>query len=265
MNKKISIVRPGPTPQKIKLHISNTQFQVNPPNFPNNKRISNMDNSQYKAPRPAKQTRKESTNELFMINLRKTYAYGDQTYRDHGFGCLYRCVQTLRHHYRLPFISVGKMIATIHGKNDFDVIRDMKRGDMKSLWIEPSDCKTLLKQKNVCLFIYTWSFSSARRLLQQKPQRASVTSYDEIITNAEWLRSVISVSLAEGHPLIVDNKTCAYVLHGLHEDPKADGGYIVQLADPHMPAATGGCTPNIMSFGAFCKHQWMIATCCTRC
>jgi hypothetical protein len=198
----------------------------------------------------------------FVVALDRIYAYGCGGYHDAGFGCLYRCVQTLRHHYRLKFRSVQDMLLQVHDKNPIQVGRDVAAGRTQDLWAEPSDARALLPELALTIFVYArGGRSAAGRLLAANPARATLREYDQVVRDPYLLRTIVAMSLERNHPLIVDDKTSVYVVYGLthaRAPPSASGRCTVLLADPHNPRARTFTMP----FDAFASRQWMVGTCC---
>jgi hypothetical protein len=209
------------------------------------------------------------------VKLPIIYAYGDDDYEDVGFGCLYRCAQTLRAFYGLSHMLVPEMMQVLgmmpvaSGVGRLHPSAPARSGlrDVTEVWAEPSDVARLLEADNpvpksrlVRLFVYSRDYRSAKRLLQRHPVRATMNAYDQLLTTEDWLWRVLCTTLTDGHPLVVDNKTYAYVVYGVVIDI-AKGARTVLLADPHAAPDTNPSRTFTMDFYTMAKQQWMIATC----
>ena len=194
-----------------------------------------------------------SNSQLHQVHLKKIFAYGDNNFDDDGFGCLYRCVQTLRSFYGKPNVTVKSLMRRLDKEPDYDA-------PLISMWAEPSDVPILIaldpKFPQVChLVIFSKNLDDAKQILKRPPQRAIITDYDELIVDPESLWTFMDTSIVAGHPLIVDDKTCSYVVYGTYHDKTTNQKYLC-IVDPHRP----DLRQRMYSWSAFIKRQWLLTT-----
>jgi len=194
-----------------------------------------------------------SNSQLHQVQLKKIFAYGDNNFGDVGFGCLYRCVQTLRSFYENPNVTVKSLMRRLDKEPNDDA-------PLISMWAEPSDVPILIaldpRFPQVChSVIFSKNADDAKQLLKRPPQRAFITDYDELIFDPKSLWTFIDTSIVAGHPLIADDKTCSYVVYGTYLDKTTDQKYLC-IIDPHR----SDFRQRMYSWSSFIKRQWLLAT-----
>jgi hypothetical protein len=234
--------------------------------------------------KPFQMEKEKECHHETVLTLPKIFAYGDDGFHDFGFGCMYRCCQTLQGYYKIPVQTVPDMIRCRLQHNTAESASgtaerllgatDKTPGETRALWAEPSDVPKLLYCPNepgvknikrplpIALLIYSRDLKSAKTLLARRPTHATVDEYDQVVTSAEWLWDVLQTSLDDGHPFIIDDKTNCYVLFGVRESSPGARRSVL-LGDPHTPSSDVRC--YWVRFEDFCRTQWMLATACQKC
>lgn len=84
-----------------------------------------------------------------MTSLRKLYFYGCDDTQDHGWGCVYRCVQSVLSEFPDNVLSVPSIpdIARIIGKNIHDPV-------LKNRWIEPHNTIPVFERYGLTIDLY---------------------------------------------------------------------------------------------------------------
>ncbi|MDC0366903.1 hypothetical protein OAM67_00580 [bacterium] len=164
--------------------------------------------------------------ELVLPNI---FGYGDQGVDDHGWGCVYRCVQTVQRYWHKRVMTVPQMrtLSIKHGgKPTAD--SNLKNKSITSLWIEPPcirKCYLLPKTGRVVLFCP----GDPTQFLQKSPIISNLTDFDCILrTKEEWWTFLGDRLRTQKSPVIIDDKVCSYVVYGFDQDD-------VLIGDPHFP------------------------------
>jgi hypothetical protein len=193
-----------------------------------------------------------------VVRVDKVFGYGDEDLPDHGWGCVYRCVQTIRSVFDLAHVSVPDMYKACHGHElNTD---DGRAGVMR--WIEPPDIKkhslmavnlklfgTSLGSSGRCL-LYTPFPSTPKTFLNRFPQRSKLSDFDEHRTSPEdFLRFMVD-TLRDGRPLVVDDKISSFVVWGITRD-------MVRFGDPHLTNVDER-KKKTMPVREFLRKAWMV-------
>lgn len=150
-----------------------------------------------------------------LINVDSTdiYRYGSQGVNDHGWGCTYRNVQTLR---KLKGLSVPTL-SEIQTQVGID-----PRGRGTELWIEPIDAKQFLPSYNE-LVLYKTVEDVTPHLL-----RTSVEDFNAVYRNANDAEAYLMSCLNNKQQrVLLDDSIRSFILTGIVDDT-----YI--LIDPHV-------------------------------
>ena len=158
------------------------------------------------------------------ILFEKVFAYGDQQVNDHGYGCVYRCVQTLRHYYQLKISHLFSYIQAVYALDDAIIQHYSDLGEKQKLWIEPPSVRKLIPEKNVQVWLFCPPSLRTDTFLSRIPQLSHRSDFDLEVRDQVTCQSLINASLTNKHPLIIDDKICSYVLCGESQKKTLLGG-----------------------------------------
>ena len=156
----------------------------------------------------------------------RTYHYGDDGVKDHGWGCSYRNAQTVASAMGLPVPSMEQMLGCFGLKAN---VRPKRR-----LWIEPKQVGAMLEMLNANIRCTHVVFSSkGLRTFSKRFLRTSLDEYtpEEQIDKdgAELVRRLDAhFARSNGLPAIIDDGIYSYILI----PGKAPGAY--RVVDPHV-------------------------------
>ena len=143
------------------------------------------------------------------------YHYGVNGERDHSWGCSYRCAQMIESCWQNPHEAEAvSSVADIQKHlGDIEVIPMSDVGTHR--WIEPPQVKSYLDSK---------SFGNANEAIE-----VSVANEEQVAL----LRSRLLDHFAEPDalPVMVDDKTCSYIIAGVARS--TDDDLAVLVLDPH--------------------------------
>ena len=139
------------------------------------------------------------------------YYYGCDGFQDTGWGCVYRCVQTILRALDLNVPSLPGMMKQLNVPHT--------PADPTRMWIEPSDAQTLIPvETELALYLQT---DPGQRMRRMRPEQAQVRLKDD-----KDLLDYLKHALKEG-PVLVDDSIRSYVLTEHIE------GIGFALMDPH--------------------------------
>ena len=153
------------------------------------------------------------------------YHYGIDGFPDHGWGCVYRNLQTAVGALEWPVPSMPDLLRY------FDKADLYARGVRGSdIWIEPPDAAQFLRDAADDVDVEEWLYlrrpEHARRMLRYTPERP----YGVARTTADpgrMHRVLVEHFEAGGAPVIIDNGISSYALAGVDGEDYA-------ILDPHV-------------------------------
>lgn len=140
------------------------------------------------------------------------FYYGCDGFNDHGWGCVYRCLQSLlsRRGHAVPSLPVMMQQLGI-------ALTPLRP---RSMWIEPLDAKAFVPERTQ-LVIFTRNES----LAAEQMIRTTMQDADLVLRDGNAWEQHLRAALLRG-PVLVDNSVCSYLVL-----ETALGGYVVM--DPH--------------------------------
>jgi len=158
-----------------------------------------------------------STNRVKEMNLLDVdpddiYRYGSQGIDDHGWGCVYRNIQTIRKMSGMPVPSIED-IQRVSG------IDPALSG--KNLWIEPKQAMPFLPGYNT-LNLYRTVQDVSPYLL-----RTSISDFNHVFKTPAETESFLLETLKKNKRILLDDSIQSYILTGIVDDTFV---YI----DPHV-------------------------------
>tara|TARA_B110000008_G_C16952036_1_gene556705 strand:- start:155 stop:676 length:522 start_codon:yes stop_codon:yes gene_type:complete len=150
--------------------------------------------------------------DLLDIDPSKIYHYGSQGINDHGWGCVYRNIQTLialESTLPVPSLQTIQRELGIAGSGG------------TSLWIEPVDAKRYLPWKQ-SLVVYTRVPHPEISML-----RTTMDQVDHVVRDSAKCEEFLLSMLEKGQRVLIDDTIYSYILTGI-----VDNVYI--YIDPHV-------------------------------
>ena len=151
------------------------------------------------------------------------YQYGDEGYNDHGFGCVYRNIQSI-----VSCLSLKDPSVTV--PNIREMIREIKGPDFEKLpaverWIEPIDACQYIKTK--------WGIDGENYMsigYHGKPPvilTTNKTIYEFSTYGSDEMIDLIKEHFRKSDvPVLIDDGTMSYLILGYSEN-------MLQISDPH--------------------------------
>ena len=171
----------------------------------------------------------------------KIYYYNCDGFDDSGWGCVYRCLQTLLENLDKDTPSVLEIMKLLDMKyNPHDSLINM--------WIEPIDCVNVLKNHykiDSKLICYKPTISNEH----DRMNRTTNKDFQQIFKN-ESILFFIYDNLK--HPMIIDDGVYSYLLYGVDD-------HSIYIIDPHKK---NNNQKREFSIGRFLDNFWMIAYVC---
>ena len=149
---------------------------------------------------------------LLDVNPNDIYHYGSQGINDHGWGCVYRNIQTIR---KLSGMSVPS-IEDIQTASGIDPA--LSGSD---LWIEPKQAIPFLPGYNT-LNLYRAVTDVSPYLL-----RTSMTDFNHVFQTPAETESFLLKSLGNNKRVLLDDSIQSYILTGIVDDTFV-------FIDPHV-------------------------------
>ena len=148
------------------------------------------------------------------------FVFGDQGVQDHGWGCVYRCLQTC---------------CTLGGL-DVPSMEEIRKffGVRERTWLEPIDCVRFAEARGL----------TARHIMTVHPRsrlRAfSRTEAPEVVLGRDEFMGQIARHVQQGprHNAVIDNGTFSYAVLDAADASAADAGKAALeflVGDPHCP------------------------------
>lgn len=154
------------------------------------------------------------------VALGHIYGYGDDDCDDHGWGCVYRGIQTIRRANGLPHMTIKTMRARC------GLLKDPVESKCQ-LWIEPGDAR---KFKLLPAFpthvAYIPEGGKLAAFMQRGEQRTKKDEFDHVFTKAKDFAAYLHGAWEAGQPVLIDDKYASFVAHGFRQ------GHVL-IADPH--------------------------------
>ena len=175
---------------------------------------------------------------LLDVDLSKVYHYGKNGVNDHGWGCVYRNIQTIQSLNNLPVTSIATMQKEIG-------IDSNKSG--RDLWIEPVDARKYLPE-NKSLALFTSINNPESYMLRTK-----LSDFDQIFEDKQKTKNFLLSCLENNRRVLIDDSISSYILTGI--DIKVPSTYF--YIDPHVSNAVNSL--KSMSEEEFFNHNlWMM-------
>ena len=205
----------------------------------------------------------------FSLKITKWFKYGDGAVRDHGWGCVYRNVQTVRAFNDLPHIDILTIVrrcrplACSHEKTrPCDKTADAKRKsclgmdasavvNLIDLWIEPPDIKRykLLPVENARAVLFCPDHVKLESFLRRAPRLSKLEDFDEVTCNKErWFELLRTATTVAKQPVVIDDKCMSFLFYGAD----ADSALVV---DPHQTNTAKGL--SMLPLHTLFNKPWM--------
>lgn len=162
-----------------------------------------------------------------------SFAYGDESVADHGWGCVYRNIQTALHLASggSQHISMGEIAGECEGIPS----SPPASGSVRSLWIEPIDGARILSKRGLVCRHY---FLEAEPLPAAAPwnftRTAAPPATERVGMGAtSWLNMAAFLGKDERHSIIIDDGIMSFIVIDATVDEA--GAVSVLIADPHTP------------------------------
>ena len=171
----------------------------------------------------------------------KIYYYHCDGFDDRGWGCVYRCLQTLLSHMNKDVPTILEIMRLLDIKYDL-------RKSLINMWIEPIDCINVLKNTfkiNSKLISYIPLLSNHN----ERMNRTTMNDFQQIFKNESILFFIYN-NLK--YPMIIDDGIYSYLLYGIDD-------HRIYIMDPHK---TNNNQKREISIGRFLDNFWMIAYVC---
>ncbi len=140
------------------------------------------------------------------------FYYGSDGFNDHGWGCVYRCLQSLLSRRGHPVPAIPDIMSHLSVP--------LQRDNPRSMWIEPKDVKTLVPERTQ-LVLYASDIASAQRRMMHTEWSDADVSFQDPDAWELHIRDAL-----QNGPVIMDDGIRSYLLL----QPAGDGFLIM---DPH--------------------------------
>lgn len=162
----------------------------------------------------------------------RVYFYGCDGVDDWGWGCVYRCAQTL-------LAAMGRPVPSLDQMMDMIGIDPAAAG--RDRWIEPKQVRDLVGtlRPRVALDLVGWIPSPAA---VSRMRRTHLDDFDRIVGDWRYFHAAVVRHLRSDLPCVCDDGViglCVVAFEG--PDPEGpdgpEGAGVYTLADPHAPRA----------------------------
>lgn len=176
----------------------------------------------------------------------KTFYYGCDGVKDHGWGCSYRNLQTILSAYgrNTTIPTIDELLMYFRNKN---VVRHNMI--VPSLWIEPQHIRMYLQEKHKFsgqhVLVAPMGLASASKYLL----KTKVDDFDVTYYNTKLLMDEIhNYFEKETLPIVIDNGIYSYCIH------RRGDGYV--LIDPHVEGENHVREIDVLKFLG--NETWMV-------
>ena len=207
----------------------------------------------------------------FHLKIARWFKYGDGAVRDHGWGCVYRNVQTVRAFNDMKHVGIWEMVQRCRPKTVAVAKRNARAprdktaeklqclgmgpasqvASLTDLWIEPPDVKQcgLLPQEHTRTVLFSPNHTKLMSFLHRAPRLSTLEDFDEVTCSKEhWFDLLRTAVVVSKQPVILDDKCFSYLFYGADAD-------CALVVDPHQPNKAKGL--QRMSLHALFDRSWM--------